>query len=827
MPWPVHPNGLLGAQGDNDTYQISRSLRFNSADSAYLNRTNSASPTNAIKYTISVWAKRGSIGSNQNIIGVRNSATDDTYFRFASTDEILLGSFSGSGTDYNITSSGVFRDPSAWYHIVCVFDSANLTQADRAILYVNGVRQAVTTPGNGMWPQDSTLNKINTSSQGLNIGRRTLANDLHLNAYLTEFNFIDGQALTPSSFGETDAVTGRWKAKAYSGSYGTNGFYLKFADNSSAAALGTDSSGNGNTWTVNNFVVSPVDGAGNDSLVDSPTNYGSDSGAGGTVRGNYCTLNPLVPADSSGQQGTSALSNGNLSVKGYNASFNFWATATLSTPISGKWYFEVTSINQTDFQSVGILDASGKLQPADSSFFRCYLTSGNKNTAAGTVGSVSYGNSWTTNDVIGVAIDADNGALYFSKNGTWQNSGVPTSGASKTGAAYTDIGSRSLFPAVFCGSTVTNEVAANFGQRPFAYTAPSGFKALCTTNLSTPTIKKPSTAMDVVTYTGTGASNSISSLGFSPDLVWIKNRGGATSHALYDTVRGVQAQLSSDTTGSEVTSSTGLTAFSSNGFTIGTSTLVNTSGTQYVAWSWDAGSSDATNNSGSITSTVRANPQDGVSVVTFTDPNTSNYTVGHGLSVVPAMVISKNRTGSIENWIVYHKNANASPATGALFLDTTNAFTSNSAYFNNTAPTSTVFTLGAYSGSKQRVAYCFAEVEGFSKFGSYTGNGSADGPFVYCGFRPRYFIIKRTDSTGGWWTWDSARNTFNAANSIFRANLTNAEDTDSTNYNMDFLSNGIKVRATSFTADGGMNVSGATYIFAAFAEAPFKYARAR
>jgi hypothetical protein len=821
MPWPVHPNGLLGAQGDNDTYQISRSLRFNAGDLTYLNRTNSASPTNAIKYTVSVWVKRGSTGSIQNIMGATNSGSDDTYFRLDSADTIILGSYSGPGTDYSITSSGVFRDPSAWYHIVVVFDSANATSSDRAILYVNGVRQTVVSTGNGMWPQNSTLNKLNAASQLVNLGRRPTFNDVYLSAYLTEINFIDGQALTPSSFGETDAITGRWKAKAYSGSYGTNGFYLKFADNSSTAALGTDSSGNGNTWTVNNFSVTA--GAGNDSLVDSPTNYGSDSGVGGTVRGNYCTMNPLVPADSSGQQGTSALSNGNLSVKGYNASFNFWATATLSTPISGKWYFEVTSINQTDFQSVGILDASGKLQPADSSFFRCYLTSGNKNTAAGTVGSVSYGNSWTTNDVIGVAIDADNGALYFSKNGTWQNSGVPTSGASKTGAAYTDIGSRSLFPAVFCGSTVTNEVAANFGQRPFAYTAPTGFKALCTTNLSTPTIKKPSSYMDVVTYTGTGASNSISSLGFSPDLVWIKNRGGATSHALYDTVRGVQAQLSSDTTGSEVTSSTGLTAFSSNGFTIGTSTLVNTSGTQYVAWAWDAGESSVTNNSGSITSTVRANAQDGVSIVSYTGTG-ANATVGHGLGSAPKFIFGRRRN-STGSWQVFHLSI-PNMKDGYITLNSTAAYTSLNTIWNATNPTSTVFSLGSDADLNQNgtniIAYCFAEIEGFSKFGSYTGNGSADGPFVYCGFRPRWVMIKQSSTAGNnWQIIDAARSDFNFADKVLFPNTSGVETT--ANATIDIVSNGFKIR----TADGTVNTSSATYIFAAFAEQPFKYARAR
>jgi hypothetical protein len=335
--------------------------------------------------------------------------------------------------------------------------------------------------------------------------------------------------------------------------------------------------------------------------------------------------------------------------------------------------------------------------------------------------------------------------------------------------------------------------------------------------------------MDVVTYTGTGASNSISSLGFSPDLVWIKNRGGATSHALYDSVRGVQAQLSSDTTGSEVTSSTGLTAFDASGFTISTSSLVNTNGTQYVAWSWDAGSTNSTNTSGSITSTVRANPQAGFSIVSYTGTG-ANATVGHGLGVAPAMIIVKNRNPSVNQgeWTVYHKNANTSPATGGMFLNLTNAFQASSTYWNNTAPTSSVFSIGTNGvvneNTKGLIAYCFAEIEGYSKFGSYTGNGSSDGPFVWCGFRPRWVMVKRSDSSGYWYTWDAVRNTYNPVTQVLFPNASLSESTYSTpNPVIDTLSNGFKIRGDY----PEINASSGTLIFAAFAEAPFKYARAR
>ena len=447
------------------------------------------------------------------------------------------------------------------------------------------------------------------------------------------------------------------------------------------------------------------------------------------------------------------------------------------------------------------------MQPADSSFFRCYLTSGNKNTAGGTAGSVSYGNSWTTNDIIGVAIDADNGALYFSKNGTWQNSGVPTSGASKTGAAYTDIGSRSLFPVVFCGSTVTNEVAVNFGQRPFAYTAPTGFKALCTTNLTTPTIKKPSSYMDVVTYTGNGGTQTISSLGFSPDLVWVKGRSQVSAnHILTDRVRGNGASLMSNNTNDEGTRGATLT---SNGFSFtypDEGGDANFSAATYVAWAWDEA------------------PIAGMDIVSYTG-NGANRTIAHNLGVAPKMLIVKARTtaGADQGWPVWHTSiAN----TTYLQLNSTSATATGTDYWNSTSPTSSVFSVGTNAAvntsADTYIAYAFAEVEGFSKFGSYTGNGSTDGPFVYCGFRPRYLLVKRTDSAFNWVVFDSARSTFNEAQALLFA------DSDSAEYSgglvdFDLISNGLKARDNH----PYINASGGTYIFAAFAEAPFKYARAR
>ena len=792
MPWPVHPNGLLGAQGDSDTYRIERSLRFNSADSAYLNRTPS-SAGNRKTWTFSAWIKRSSIGSSiaGDIIGsaVAPSGTNGLYFRFNS-DFITFGDYGASGWDWLIETSDLFRDASAWYHIVAQFDTTQSTSTDRAKIYVNGIR--VTSFRTTTYPSLNLDGKFNQASVQASIGRLgTYAGD-YFSGYMTEINFIDGQALTPSSFGETDSITGRWKAKAYSGTYGTNGFYLKFADNSgtTATTLGKDSSGNGNNWTPNNFSVTA--GAGNDSLVDSPTNYGTDTGLGGEVGGNYCTLNPL-----SNNGGT--MVDGNIDFYGPSA----WRFAGGTIAVSsGKWYIEAThfgaSVGNTEgnvYSFIGFIKPSTVVAAGSShiSYTSSVIGIGDSgwayNFASGSSATTGFGSG----DVASVSIDFTTGSYNIRKNNTSVASGT---------MAFTG----ELIPAVFSYAS-SNRWQPNFGQRPFAYAAPTGFKALCTQNLATPTIQKPSKYMDALAYTGTGASNSISSLGFSPDLVWIKNRGGATSHAIYDTTRGTQSQLSSDTTGDQITSSSGLTAFGSNGFTISTSTLVNTTGTQYVAWAWDQST------------------QDGFTISTYTG-NGANRTIAHTLGVAPKMVIVKARTtaGADQGWPVWHTSiAN----TTYLQLNSTSSTAAGADYWNSTSPTSSVFSVGTNAAINANndtyIAYCFAEVEGFSKFGSYAGNGSADGPFAYCGFRPKFVITKGANSAQPWLVHDSARDDKNLVSKALYPYLNNAEFNYGATIAHDFLSNGFKLRGT----DPYQNGSGINYIFIAFAESPFKYARAR
>lgn len=815
MPWPVHPNGLLGAQGDeNDSYRIERSLRFNSADSAYLNRT-PASITNQKTYTFNFWVKRSVLGTAQQMFSALFASTQSRYayigFSASDTLEVFTGIYSlGASTtsSYTYVTTQVFRDSSAWYMITVAVDTTNATASDRVKIYVNGTQvtsfSTATQPAlnqNGYW----------NSTQFHGIGTFNASIEF-FNGYLAEVNFIDGLQLTPSSFSKTDSFTGRLKAKEYSGSYGTNGYYLKFADNSAATAatIGKDSSVNANNWTPN--AISVTAGAGNDSLVDSPTNYGIDTGVGGEVRGNYCTLNQL------NKNTSGVLSNGNLEWQASTTALQL-VTGTSEIIPSGKTYFElnvVTTAGSGTYFQVGIVP-SGKSLTSDIGNASGNGYSIEQNQAIDMQlrlngSSVTISTVVQTGDVLQVAVDYSTGKLWFGRNNTWYNSsggttGNPSAGTNETATISTVI---DWFPAVAKYST-GGSYAINFGQRPFAYTAPSGFKALCTTNLPTPTIKKPSSYFDAVTYTGTGASNSISSLGFSPDLVWIKNRGGATSHAIYDTTRGTQAQLSSDTTGSEVTSSTGLTAFGSNGFTIGTSTLVNTSGTQYVSWAWDEA------------------PIAGMDIVSYTgngDTSSTRDLINHNLGVSPKMIIYKRRDAA-GSWVFWHSGL-SSVTQSYLLLQSADAVASSSPNTVQGTPSATAFRprwTDASSGNNINnatyIAYLFAEVEGFSKIGSYIGNGSADGPFVYCGFRPRYALFKYTGGVANWAILDSARNQENVADDYLIASGSSAEATGFDA--VDFVSNGIKIRYSGTS----LNASGGTIIFAAFAESPFKYARAR
>jgi len=771
-------------------YQISRSLRFNSADSAYLNRT-PATTTNRRTFTFSAWVKFSKTSDDPFLMGAGSGGQI-----WVVGDKIRVR-LNGS-PDYYYDTSAVFRDYSAWYHIVVGVDTTNATSADRVKIYVNSTQQAI---GASSAPPQNYDTEFNLASTGNNLGKWPSGSQ-YLNGYMTEINFIDGQALTPSSFGETNAQTGVWQPKAYSGSYGTNGFYLNFSDNSNttAATLGKDYSGNGNNWTPNNFSVTA--GAGNDSLVDSPTSYGVDTGVGGEVRGNYCTLNPLRNLS-----GTATLTNGNLDFTPTSGYPMVPATFGMTT---GKWYWENTlGASGNVGRSLGIVNGSASTSTyiGDNANGWGYYTDGRKLfNATGT----AYGATFTNGDTIGVAFDADAGTLVFYKNG-----------ASQGTAFNTGLTSGPYFPAVSAADAgQTGTTSMNFGQRPFAYTAPSGFKALCTQNLPTPTIGATTATQagkffNPATYTGNGSTNSITTVGFQPDWTWLKNRSVpavAGNHFATDAVRGAGIGIYPNLTDAEANNTTLFTGFTSTGFNVaGTNSSLNENGVTYVSWNWKANGSGSSNTAGQITSTVSASTTSGFSIVTFTTDGTTK-TVGHGLGVKPSLVIVKVRNGA-GSWIVMTDIINGSMQYGA--LNSTAAFAS----IGYSAPTSTVFQYNDNNGNTQ-VAYCFASIDGYSKIGTYTGNGSADGAFVFTGFRPAYVMIKRTSSTGDWFIYNNKTSPSNVVNLYLTANTSGAEGTYAT---LDFLSNGFKLRVS----DAEVNGNGSTFIFMAFAEVPTKFALAR
>jgi|DEB0MinimDraft_6_1074348.scaffolds.fasta_scaffold59133_2 hypothetical protein len=327
------------------------------------------------------------------------------------------------------------------------------------------------------------------------------------------------------------------------------------------------------------------------------------------------------------------------------------------------------------------------------------------------------------------------------------------------------------------------------------------------------TIKKPSDYYNTKLYTGTGSELAITGVGFQPDWVWTKNRVDSYSHWLFDSVRGVNEGLRTDRTDGEIDNATRQVSFDSDGFTLGNSADVNVNGNTYASWNWLASNTTASNTDGSITSTVSANTTSGFSIVSYTGTG-ANATIGHGLGVAPKMIINKCRSAA-QNWATYHSSLGG---TKALFLDGTNGETTSSSYFNNTDPTSSVFSVGNSGdtnlSSGTHISYCFAEVKGFSKFGSYVGNGNADGTFVYTGFKPAFILYKNVAPVSeNWEIHDTKRSESNISNKIFYANQNTAETTTD---RIDILSNGFKSR----TANSACNGSGNTIIYMAFAEEP-------
>ena len=798
----IGSNILAGASGQAG-YFLTKSLRFRQSASARLTRT-PASASNRKTYTISAWVKLGSNASSDVgtiFCGGDSSTSTSTHMYFYLN--CLRFYFGGAGGPEWITSQ-VFRDYSSWYHIVAAVDTTQATFGNRLKLYINGTEvtswSAQGTGGNTALNSDTQIN----NSVGHGIGSNGAAVQYLYDGYMAEFNFIDGLQLTPSYFGETSTSTGVWIPKKYTGTYGTNGFYLPFTDTTSTSTLGTDFSGNSNTWTVNN--ISLTAGSTYDSMTDVPTNTSA------TVA-NYCVLNPLQLPSAA----TTTTSNGNLQLNtNSGSSFNSFANGTIFVT-TGKWYAEFTQISGTRvFAGISrFTDISTPNSWNSSSTY--YINTGEIQKDGSTV---TTGATWTNGDVIGVAYDADAATCAFYKNNSLQGT---VTGVTAGTYSFSVNGYQS------------GVIAANFGQQPFTYTPPANFVALNTFNLPTPTIGATASSQaneyfDATLYTGNGGTLAVTNSGsMQPDFVWLKSRSAAYDHLLFDSIRGTGKALFSSSTAGETTTNN-MSAFNSNGFTaLYDATYIgsNNSGVTMVGWQWRASNTTAvTNTAGSITSTVSANTTAGFSVVTWTGNGTSGATVGHGLGVTPSMVILKSRS-SATNWQVKHSSLNANQN---LTLNTTDAVdTAPGSGYVSAISSSTLTLLNGGSsivnvnGSGDTyVAYCFAQIAGYSAIGSYVGNDSADGTFIYTGFRPAFILYKKATGIDGWVIFDTKRNTYNVVDASLQPNTSGAEASSAAG-SLDIVSNGFKQR----NANNIANSSSFTYIYMAFAENPFKYANAR
>lgn len=748
-------------QKPQELITISQSLRFDSARSSYLSRTFGASG-NTQKWSYAAWAKL----TSRTDARLLTTAYLDSYcyglltvtpsgtVLFFDVRNASPGSNTGPVSEYVYLESNEKLFLGDWNHIVCIVDTTQATATNRVKIYVNGTQLSFGNTDWGGGAYSTTYPSLNknlwlNSNHNHYIGAKGDATAV-TNGYMAEITLLDGVVTTVTDFGQWDG-NGYWVPKTYSGSYGTNGFRLTFSNNSSVANLGLDSSGNGRTWAVSG--TSLTAGVTYDWVTDTPSN-------------NYCTLTQ-TPNSLSGYAVGATVYDGSLTATG-NSSAN---TSLGSMPLAGKIYYEMVATNAgNNTYSIGIADISAQTT--------CFY----ENSGAIWVSGV-YVNSvaaFGIGDVVALAVDTINCTMGVYKNGSLLGT-------------YSIRLSPNSVPAFYTSLNTT--VVVNFGQRPFSYTPPTGFKTLCENNMTEYTV-------DVET----------------PDLVWIMRRDSGANANLFNSISGPGKYLSTNSYAVETTDVNSLVGFNKNGIYLGGSSAVNALNGSYVAWAWKAGSSTVSNTSGSITSQVRANPTAGVSIVQFTG-TLAAATIGHGLSSAPQMIITKplQATTTVDHWQVYHS---ALGPTKFLTMSNADAAVTYPTRWNDTYPTASVFTVGSAFDTKPHLAICFSEVPGFSKMGSYVGNGSADGPFFYCGFRPRWVLLKSSTSATYWMVFDTTRDGSNIMSGQIYPNTATAESAVAT---LDIVSNGFKLRYTG----GYGNDPGQTYVVLAFAEAPYKYALAR
>ena len=783
-----------------DNATIAKSCMFDDDTNNFLSRTPSSNGSGTT-LTLSVWVKRNILGY-RDILYNGNIVSNSEHVYFDSSDRLHYYEVTSGSRKWNIITNMTFEDTSKWYHIHVVRDTTDSTAGDRIRFYVDGTR--ITSFNTATYPTLNQTGYWNQTTYQHSVGSSGSASYIRGIGYLAEMNMIDGTVYEPSTFGMTDTSTGRWIPKSFSSlSYGTNGFRFEFA-NSAGQTIGDDTSGNGNDFSVTNLDPHNI---GN----DTPTsNYAKMSvnyhaGATNNVREGGRRMQPASGSDD-GTFFDIKLKTGKWYVEFYAHS----ADAVAQYIYNGISDFEKYVTDGV--QELGRRTHSYAFDPANGRYFA---------EGSGVVTGLSP--KITQGDIGGIAVDFDNNKIFFSINGTYINSANPangTGGLAFAPAHDTLSGYYMLGQSNGTGSSgYNNDVSWNVGDNPtfngtlavgaaantdgfgstFKYTPPDGFKGLSFDNQPDEGVK--------------------------PDLVWIKNRDATDSHQWYDSSRGPLLDLQTDSTNTESTTVDGLQRFIKGGCQIEDDVSINTKGEKYVAWNWVAnGGTETANADGSgasLASTHQVNETAGFSIVKYSGSGTGSSvagTVAHGLSQTPNMIIIKSRTAG-NNWIVYHHKI-SDPSDKILYLNDTNAET-DWPYMGDTDPTNKVFTISSDletgRASNDYMAYCWYEVPGYSRFGTYKGNANADGPFIYLGFKPRFMMIKEALNSNYWAVFDTERKDFNPNTLRLAPNYNYAED-DHASYNpMDFLSNGIKMRGTDTTT----NRSGGTYVYAAWAEHPF------
>ena len=802
-------------------------FKNSSKSSAYFDGTNSALTTadhsdfefGTNNWTIECWAMADYTDTNNRYLcgqAAANGADASASFQIQMTGStrkisayVFNGGYQGVGGTIAITAG-------KWFHVALVRNGNTLS------LYVDGVLSG----SNVTWNQT-----MNNSSSSVSVGRYgdcTANWHYSWKGWISDFRIVNGTAVYTSAFTPpTTSLTAITNTKLLccnnatvtTESSGTSKTLTITTANSVYSALlspfefnyFSDQSGQENDFIGTNLLTSDV-------LLDTPTN-------------NFATYNSLDSGS------TITLSQGSLSSSGSG-----WADvrSTIKVPHTGKWYVEllVTTQGNTYF---GLYSDDYTDTDAGQGYGTAKHLVHHGGISGGSSGGYISG-GFASGDIISMAVDCDNGKLWWAKNGTYPSSGNPATGANQA-LTFTATDNYNINMAgasgnvtninfgqngTFAGTKTAQGNADGNGYGNFYYAPPSGFNALCTQNLATPGIKKSTENFNTILYTGSddgAVSQSVTGVGHQPDLVWIKKRSGTAHHVLTDSVRGATKALNTNQNVVEVDDTYGVTAFGSDGFTVreqaSAGGQVNT-GT-LVSWNWKANGSGSSNTDGSInTISTSVNTTAGISISTYTGTG-SNATVGHGLGAVPATMWIKNRDTN-DNWRIY---SNEDP-TDYMAFNWTGASTDDNTSWNDTAPTSSVFSIGTDTNTNRSgdkfIAYCFAEVEGFSKFGTYRGNGeSENGPFIHTGFTPALVIVKKSSAAGSsWLMWDSKRHPENVIDLAVWVDASNG-DTSHAEYEIDYLSNGFKIRGQN----AGSNASGATHIYMAFAEAPFKYATAR